>query len=115
MTFPVGLGDKEWTTPVGKFRIGEKRVHPTWHIPPSLQYKYPVKAVPPGPDNPLGEYCEWPDIPNAEQCDIQRRRLLILGSIWFTVAFAVVSLTEVVSIYVFNLLFKRKGRSNSNN
>jgi hypothetical protein len=65
--------------------------------------------------NPLGEYCEWPDIPNAEQCDIQRRRLLILGSIWFTVAFAVVSLTEVVSIYVFNLLFKRKGRSNSNN
>jgi L,D-transpeptidase ErfK/SrfK len=56
LTFPVGLGNKDWPTPVGKFRIGEKRKNPTWYIPPSLQHKYPVKAIPPGPDNPLGKY-----------------------------------------------------------
>lgn len=55
-TYPVGLGDKEWTTPLGRFRIGEKRIHPAWYIPPSLQYKYPAKVIPPGPDNPLGQY-----------------------------------------------------------
>jgi L,D-transpeptidase ErfK/SrfK len=55
-TYPVGLGDRDYPTPVGTFRIGEKRVNPTWYIPPSLQYKYPVKVVPPGPDNPLGKY-----------------------------------------------------------
>ena len=65
--------------------------------------------------NPMGEYCEWPDIPNAEQCDIQWGRLLILGFIWFTAAFAVVSLIEAVSIFIFSLTFKRKRRSNSNN
>jgi len=56
MTYPVGLGDKDWTTPLGRFKIGEKRTNPAWHIPPSLQYKYPVKVIPPGPDNPLGKY-----------------------------------------------------------
>jgi L,D-transpeptidase ErfK/SrfK len=55
-TFPIGIGGREWATPLGIFRIGEKRVKPTWFIPPSLQKKYGVKAVPPGPDNPLGDY-----------------------------------------------------------
>ena len=56
MTFPIGIGDKDFETPKGVFRISEKRVHPTWYIPPSLQAKYNAKTMPPGPENPLGEY-----------------------------------------------------------
>ena len=56
LSFPVGLGDQEWTTPVGKYNIGEKRKDPKWFIPASLQYKYQEKIMPAGPDNPLGEY-----------------------------------------------------------
>ena len=55
-TYPVGLGERDYPTPVGTFRIGKKRINPAWHIPSSLQYKYPVKVMPPGPDNPLGKY-----------------------------------------------------------
>ncbi len=55
-TFPLGIGDEGWETPVGTARIIEKRVHPTWHIPKSLWEKYKVKTIPPGPDNPLGDY-----------------------------------------------------------
>ena len=56
MTFPVGIGDRDWPTPTGNFTVQEKRVHPTWFIPQSLLEKYKVKSIPPGPDNPLGEY-----------------------------------------------------------
>jgi L,D-transpeptidase ErfK/SrfK len=56
-TYPVGIGDEEWNSPVGSFRIIDKRVKPIWYIPPSLISKYhPVKVVPPGPNNPLGDY-----------------------------------------------------------
>ncbi len=55
-TFPLGIGDEGWETPVGTARIIEKRVHPTWHIPKSLWEKYKVKTIPPGPENPLGDY-----------------------------------------------------------
>ncbi len=56
MTFPVGIGDLDCPTPVGRFRVQEKRAHPTWFIPPSLKEKYKVETIPPGPDNPLGQY-----------------------------------------------------------
>jgi L,D-transpeptidase ErfK/SrfK len=55
-TFPVGIGDQAWPTPVGSFRITNKVVQPTWTIPPSLRTEYRVKSIPPGPDNPLGGY-----------------------------------------------------------
>lgn len=56
-TYPVGIGDETWNSPLGSFRIIDKRVKPTWYIPPSLISKYhPIKMVPPGPDNPLGDY-----------------------------------------------------------
>ncbi len=55
-TFPLGIGDEGWETPVGVAHVVEKRVHPTWHIPKSLWGKYEVKTIPPGPDNPLGDY-----------------------------------------------------------
>lgn len=62
-TFPIGIGDEGWYTPLGTFRIQEKREHPTWYIPSSLQEKYKAKTMPPGPDNPLGDYYMGLSIP----------------------------------------------------
>jgi L,D-transpeptidase ErfK/SrfK len=55
-TYPVGIGDTGWFSPEGIFAVVEKRVHPTWYIPKSLQEKYEMKTMPPGPENPLGDY-----------------------------------------------------------
>jgi L,D-transpeptidase ErfK/SrfK len=55
-TFPIGMGVLDFRTPQGKFRVIEKKVNPTWHIPKSLQAKYGMAEMPPGEDNPLGEY-----------------------------------------------------------
>jgi L,D-transpeptidase ErfK/SrfK len=55
-TFPIGIGDLGWFSPEGTFWISEKRNKPTWYIPESLQEKYGMKQMPPGPDNPLGDY-----------------------------------------------------------
>lgn len=60
--YPVGLGRPTWRTPLGTFRVRSKRLNPVWHVPPSIQEEMrragqEVKTeVPPGPDNPLGEY-----------------------------------------------------------
>lgn len=55
-TYPIGIGDEGWETPVGTFHIYEKRPNPTWYIPASLQEKYGMKIMPPGPDNPMGDF-----------------------------------------------------------
>ena len=55
-TYPIGIGDQGWFSPEGTFHITEKRKNPAWHIPESLQEKYQMKVMPPGPDNPLGDY-----------------------------------------------------------
>ena len=55
-TYPVGIGDEGWYSPEGDFHITEKRKYPVWYIPESLQEKYQMKVMPPGPDNPLGDY-----------------------------------------------------------
>lgn len=56
-THPVGIGVKEHPTPFGSFRVVEKERDPTWDIPPSLRDEYGgLKAIPPGPRNPLGRY-----------------------------------------------------------
>lgn len=62
-THPIGVGDTDYPTPAGTFRVGEKRRHPTWYIPPSLQAKYQRATFPPGPDNPLGDY--WIGLENT--------------------------------------------------
>jgi len=54
-TFPIGMGVLDFKTPQGTFRVIEKKVNPSWHIPKSLQAKYGMAVMPPGPDNPLGE------------------------------------------------------------
>lgn len=55
-THPIGIGDTDFPTPTGLFRVGARSVHPTWHVPPSLRGKYRQASFPPGPDNPLGDY-----------------------------------------------------------
>lgn len=55
-TYPIGLGVLDAPTPLGSFQIVEKTKNPTWNIPLSLQEKYGRQSMPPGPDNPLGEY-----------------------------------------------------------
>ncbi|MGA7578186.1 MAG: L,D-transpeptidase [Desulfobaccales bacterium] len=55
-TFPIGMGVLDFETPAGVFQVVDKRVHPAWHIPQSLQKKYGMAVMAPGPDNPLGDY-----------------------------------------------------------
>ena len=58
-TWAVGIGTDETPSPIGPFRITAKERNPTWYVPDSIyRTMEPPKrrAVPPGPDNPLGEY-----------------------------------------------------------
>ncbi len=60
--YPVAIGRPDWPTPRGHFTIIGKFKNPTWTVPQSIQEemqkegKLVVEKVPPGPDNPLGEY-----------------------------------------------------------
>lgn len=61
-SYPIGIGKKDWNTPVGKLKIVEKIENPKWHVPKSI-YEYrkengdPVPhVVPSGPKNPLGYF-----------------------------------------------------------
>ena len=56
ITFPIGMGVLDFKTPTGRYTITEKKTNPAWHIPASLQAKYGMAVMAPGPDNPLGEY-----------------------------------------------------------
>lgn|SRR5208283_212453 len=57
-TFPIGIGREGWDTPEGTFKIIEKIVNPSWHVPKSIRLEKPElpEIVPPGPDNPLGSH-----------------------------------------------------------
>ena len=58
-TWPIGIGTDETPSPVGSFSITAKDKHPTWYVPDSIYHTMdPPKrrVVPPGPDNPLGDY-----------------------------------------------------------
>ena len=61
-TYPVGVGTRERPTPMGKMVITRKKRGPTWYVPASIAADHRKKgdplppSVPPGPENPLGEY-----------------------------------------------------------
>ena len=55
-TYPIGVGVEGWECPIGDFYVNYKTAHPTWYVPASLQAKYGMKSMPPGPDNPLGDF-----------------------------------------------------------
>jgi len=61
-TYPVGVGTKERPTPTGQMHVARKATRPTWYVPASIAEDHRKKGdplpakVPPGPQNPLGEY-----------------------------------------------------------
>jgi len=61
-TFPVGIGQEGFATPLGTFKIKEKIAKPSWTAPESIISAYAAKGItvpkvmPPGPDNPLGDF-----------------------------------------------------------
>jgi L,D-transpeptidase ErfK/SrfK len=71
ITYPISVGRMDWTTPLGLTRIVDKRIKPIWYPPESVRKEHaedgqPLpKAVPPGPDNPLGEYAMRLGIPGG--------------------------------------------------
>ena len=62
VTYPIGIGKRDHPTPRGALRAVNKLTKPTWYVPASIRDArrlenpdYPA-AIPPGPDNPLGEF-----------------------------------------------------------
>ena len=61
-TYPIGIGREGWATPYVDTRIIQKTEKPTWHPPESIREHYAAEGkilperVPPGPENPLGEF-----------------------------------------------------------
>ena len=57
-SYPIGVGMDGFTTPLGSFNVTERFYRPTWFVPDSIRKEQPElpESVPPGPENPLGEY-----------------------------------------------------------
>jgi len=62
MTYPISIGRMDWETPLGKTSVISKVRKPSWYVPKSVLAEHEAdgnplpRIVPPGPDNPLGEY-----------------------------------------------------------
>jgi len=60
--YPIAAGKPSWRTPVGDFIVVSREHDKTWIVPPSIQRemllegKPVLEEVPPGPDNPLGQF-----------------------------------------------------------
>lgn len=80
MSYPVSIGRMDWNTPLGTLKITEKRENPTWTPPQSVRESYAAQGkslpavVPPGPDNPMGEFA----------MRLSRPSYLIHGTNWST-------------------------------
>jgi L,D-transpeptidase ErfK/SrfK len=68
---PISVGQMDWKTPIGVTQIVQKEKNPTWYPPKSVRDKHlqdgdvlPA-SIPPGPDNPLGEYALRLGIPGG--------------------------------------------------
>ncbi len=61
-TLPASIGRMDWATPLGRTRIVSRVERPSWYPPQSVRDEYAAdgrqlpRVVPPGPDNPLGDY-----------------------------------------------------------
>lgn len=62
VTYPISIGRGDWQTPQGVTQITKKVKNPIWYPPASIRQEHdergdPLeKVVPPGPDNPLGQF-----------------------------------------------------------
>src|SRR5271163_2614104 len=68
-THPIGIGKVGWKTPEGTTKIVGRQKDPIWVVPKSVRAEHAEDGdmlpaqVPPGPDNPLGQYefrLQWP-------------------------------------------------------
>jgi L,D-transpeptidase ErfK/SrfK len=71
-TDPISVGKMDWKTPLGVTTIVRKEKRPTWYPPKSVRETHLKDdgdllpgAIPPGPDNPLGEYAMRLAIPGG--------------------------------------------------
>jgi L,D-transpeptidase ErfK/SrfK len=68
--YPIGLGRPDWSTPIREFTSVSKEENPVWDVPKSIQEEMRRSGqevrtrVPPGPDNPLGQYWIGLSLPN---------------------------------------------------
>jgi len=68
-TFPISIGRMDWGTPLGRASIVRKVRNPSWYPPQSIRDEWAADGrkleahVPPGPDNPLGDYALRLSIP----------------------------------------------------
>jgi L,D-transpeptidase ErfK/SrfK len=71
ISHPISIGQMDWETPLGVTRIVSKVKKPTWYPPESIRRQHELegtplpRAVPPGPDNPLGDYAMRLGIPGG--------------------------------------------------
>lgn len=70
-TYPISVGRMDWKTPLGVTTITQKRERPTWYPPESVRREHAAegrflpKAVPPGPNNPMGNHAMRLGIPGG--------------------------------------------------
>ena len=61
-TYPVSIGRMDWSTPLGRTTVAAKTRNPGWSPPDSIRAEAAASGkplpdfIPPGPDNPLGDY-----------------------------------------------------------
>ncbi len=62
ITHPISIGRQDWRTPLGRTSVVAKSENPTWYPPQSIRDEHAARndflpaVVPPGPDNPLGDF-----------------------------------------------------------
>jgi len=68
-TYPISIGRMDWNTPLGSTTIVTKVRDPGWRPPESIRKEHAARGdplpayVPPGPNNPLGQYAMKLGIP----------------------------------------------------
>jgi len=71
ISHPISVGQMDWRTPIGVTQVVAKIKKPTWYPPVSIRKQHeedgdPIPAaIPPGPDNPLGDYAMRLGIPGG--------------------------------------------------
>ena len=67
---PIGIGVEGWATPFGEAKVTQKVKDPVWYVPASIRKEHAERGdplpsvVPPGPENPLGEYAMTLSLPS---------------------------------------------------
>jgi len=68
-SYAHGIGRQDWKTPLGKTTVIKKVKDPAWHPPESIRREHAANGdplpvvVPPGPNNPLGAYALYLNLP----------------------------------------------------